>query len=165
MKQKNPSRSRARAREEAPELIPPEPPGPEPTAGQLKRQRIFEIAKRMAEGSYQTRKTVRELAAEWGLSRSTVDEYAAEASRLLDYTTGERRELVRLARVRLLEIGTQDEADRVQAWRTLLEHLGELRQNHVIKAGHDPFEGWTDEEIEAYAATGKRPERLSRAGQ
>lgn len=137
---------------------------PIPTPQEVKRGRIFQIAQLMASGEWRASmaKTLAKSwsTASWAVSVKTVQHYSAEASRLLDYTTGQREKLVQIARVRLLEIAQQDETDRVPAVRTLLENLGELRQNVTVKPAHDPFEGWTDEEITRYGDTGERPERL-----
>jgi hypothetical protein len=93
------------------------------------------------------------------MSVKTVQHYSAEASRLVDYTTGQREKLVAIARLRLLQVLQENEGDRVPAARTLLEHMGELRQNIVVKPP-DPFEGWTPEEVERFGETGTKPERF-----
>lgn len=121
------------------------------------RERVFAIATLIAGGEWLPR-MADELAAEWRLSPVTVRHMAAEASRLVEYTTGDRQKLVNLARLKLRQIMLEDGPDRVQAARTLLEHLGELRQVHTV-GERDPFEGWTEEEIRRYADTGVKPAR------
>lgn len=154
--------------EQDPEDLPPaemptDPDAPVLTPQELKRARIFEIAQLMASGEWRA-STAKVLAKRWSspkwtMSVKTVQHYSAEASRLVDYTTGQREKLVAIARLRLLQVLQEDESDRVQAARTLLEHMGELRQNIVVKPP-DPFEGWTEEEVIAYGDTGERPERF-----
>lgn len=140
-----------------PQDMPDDDDAPPPTAQELKRSRIFELAQLMASGEWRP-KMAKRYAEMWTVSVKTVQHYTAEASRLLDFTTNQRATLVSIARVRLLQVLQENETDRVQAARTLLEHLGELRQQHVVPAT-DPFEGWSDDEIKVYAETGKRPER------
>jgi len=159
----------AKCAQELEELPPLEvPPGwpddkPPPTPQEVKRGRIFEIAQLMARGEWRSSmaKTLAKAwsTPQWQVSVKTVQHYSAEASRLVDYTTGQREKLVSIARGRLLQVLQQDESDRVPAARTLLEHMGELRQNIVLKQP-DPFEGWTEEEIQAYADKGEKPARF-----
>lgn len=99
----------------------------------VKRRRVFYIAKLMVskewgDGSAMT-KTLAKL---WGLADMTVADMACEASRLLDFHVKDRDELIRLAQVRLREIGEEDGHDRVPAWRTLLENMGALRTKHEL---------------------------------
>lgn len=146
-----------------PEDLSDDPDAPVPTPQQVKRARIFEIAQLMASGEWRSSmaKTLAKAwsSPKWQVSVKTVQHYSAEASRLVDYTTGQRDKLVSIARLRLLEVLQQDENDRVPAARTLLEHMGELRQNIVLKQP-DPFEGWTEDEITAYADKGEKPTRF-----
>lgn len=141
----------------------PDDDKPPPTPQEVKRARIFEIAQLMASGEW--RASMAKVLAkawstpQWQVSIKTVQHYSAEASRLVDYTTGQRERLVNIARLRLLEVLQENETDRVAAARTLLEHMGELRQNVVLKQP-DPFEGWTEDEITAYADKGERPARF-----
>lgn len=94
-----------------------------------KRARVYAIAQLMASGEWGdgTDHTKR-LAEEWGLAIPSVQHMAAEASRLLEFTTTDRDHLVRLTRLRLREVGEENGRDRVFALRTILEHLGELRK-------------------------------------
>lgn len=161
--------TKSKARKPEPELDLHPQPRPEdrskdddarpPTPQELKRSRIFEIAQLMAAGEWRPA-MAKSLGKVWGLDKKTVQHYSAEASRLLDYTTGQRERLVNIARVRLLEVMQENETDRVQAARTLLEHLGELRQNIQLRPTHDPFVGWSEEEVQHYADTGEKPGRL-----
>lgn len=153
--------------EELPPLRPQDMPGDDSaplTPQQVKRGRIFEIAQLMASGEWRASmaKTLAKAwsSPEWTMSIKTVQHYSAEASRLLDYTTGQREKLVNIARLRLVEVLHENESDRVAAARTLLEHLGELRQNVTVKAALDPFDGWTDAEILHFGETKEKPERL-----
>lgn len=137
----------------------PKPPDPEKVRAQeLKRSRIFHIAQLMVSGEWRSH-MAKSLGTQWGLETKTVQHYSAEASRLCDFATGQREALVKIARLRLLEVLQQDEPDRVPAMRTMLEHLGELRTNNVAQP-IDPFEGWTEQEKEHYATTGEIPERF-----
>lgn len=131
---------------------------PPPTPQELKRARIHHIAQLMVSGEWRAH-MAKSLGKQWGMATKTVQHYSAEASRLCDFVTGQRETLVKIARVRLLEVLHQNENDRVPAVRTLLEHLGELRQNVTVKPA-DPFEGWTEEEIQGYADKGERPARF-----
>lgn len=166
---KRPSKTKSSAGAEELEQLPPAvmPPGwpedkPPPTPQETKRARIFEIAQLMASGEWRSSmaKTLAKAwsTPQWQVSVKTVQHYSAEASRLLDYTTGQRETLVKIARLRLLEIAQQNENDRVPALRTMLENLGELRQHHVVQPV-DQFAGWTEAEIQEYANTGVIPER------
>ena len=172
-KKRTPSaKAKKRLAEDDPNLLPPvrpedlsdDPDAPVPTPQQVKRARIFEIAQLMASGEWRSSmaKTLAKAwsSPQWTVSVKTVQHYSAEASRLLDYTTGQRETLVKIARLRLLEVAQQNENDRVPAIRTLLENLGELRQSINVKPVLDPFEGWSDEEILKFGDTGQRPERL-----
>jgi hypothetical protein len=143
-----------------PEDMPDDDDKAPPTAQELKRARIFELAQLMAAGEWKP-KMAKRFAELWSVSVKTVQHYTAEASRLLDLTTNQRATLVAITRVRLLQVLHENETDRVQAARTLLENLGELRQQHVHQVA-DPFEGWTEAEITAYADKGQRPERFGR---
>jgi len=136
----------------------PDQDKPPPTPQELKRGRIFEIAKLMVSGEWRSNMAKR-FAKLWELEVKTVQHYSAEASRLCDFATGQRETLVKIARVRLLEVLQQDESDRVPAARTLLEHLGELRQHHVVQQA-DPFEGWSEAEMDHFARTEEVPERF-----
>jgi hypothetical protein len=166
-----PKREPERDPEELPPLtpadIPADPNAPVLTPQEIKRGRIFEIAQLMASGEWRA-SMAKVLAKRWSspawtMSVKTVQHYSAEASRLVDYTTGQREKLVSIARLRLLQVLQENETDRVQAARTLLEHMGELRQVHVMKPP-DPFEGWTEDEIMKHAETGEYPERLRSKG-
>jgi hypothetical protein len=165
-----PNGSRARKSKAKPEadeafIEPDLPEQPAPQA--LKRARIFQIAQLMASGEWRS-SMAKDLAREWSderwkVSVKTVQHYSAEAGRLVDFTTGQRDTLVKMARVRLLQVAHEDETDRVQAIRTLLENLGELRQQHVVTQV-DPFEGWSEAELETFADKGERPARFGRRG-
>jgi hypothetical protein len=146
-----------------PAEIPVDPNAPVLTPQELKRARIFEIAQLMASGEWRA-SMAKVLAKRWSspawtMSVKTVQHYSAEASRLVDYTTGQREKLVSIARLRLLQVLQENESDRVQAARTLLEHMGELRQTHVIQPA-DPFDGWSEAEMDHYSKTGEVPERF-----
>lgn len=123
------------------------------------RRRVYRIAELMAAGEWSP-DLEPQLAAEWELAPGTIRKMTAEASRLLEYTTEDRQKLINLTRLRLQRILEDDDNDRVAAARTLLEHLGELRQFHMVRRQIDKFEGWTDQEIATFVETGVRPERL-----
>jgi hypothetical protein len=53
------------------------------------QRRIEHIADLIARGAYVRRVTVRKLAAEWGLKKSTVEHYAAEARRIVNLDPAE----------------------------------------------------------------------------
>lgn len=125
--------------------------------------RVGVIAEAMVCGTW-TRKSSRALAGAWGMTPTTVRRYAAEASALLDLATAQRAKLINLARLRLTEIALENGPDRVAALRTLLEHLGELRQRHLVTPSRDPVSEMTDDELEAFASSGAVPERLQTAG-
>lgn len=95
------------------------------------RARVWYLARLMASGLWKPKRQV-EFAAIWKLERMTVRRMAAEASRILDITINDRAQLLKLMQARLVEISDQDGPDRVQALRTLYEHLGELRQRQEL---------------------------------
>jgi hypothetical protein len=101
----------------------------------VKRDRIFCIASTMAIGEWND-EHAEGLREKWGLTAVYLRFMAAEASRLLEYTTNDRAKLIAAARVRLQQIAAQDGPDRVLAQRTLLEHLGEMRRR-VEMSGPD----------------------------
>jgi hypothetical protein len=127
-----------------------------------KQRRIFTIALLMAEGEWRP-SLAKDLAGEWKLEPKTVQHYSAEAGRLVTYTADQRETLVKVARLRLRQIGLEDGPDRVQAWRTLLENLGELRQQHTVRHAPTDYDGWTQAEIEEYVLSGRYPDRLKGA--
>lgn len=131
-----------------------------PVSAAIKRERIWRIAETMAAGLYERGVTAIALAKEWKLAVATVEHMAAESSRLCDLSIGDRKRLLQLLDARMVNVALQNEPDRVQAARTLYERMGELRQRHLITPTRDPFEGWTDEELERFYATGERPPRL-----
>lgn len=143
---------------------PPKPRNPRARAEdkatpEEKRSRVWRIAELMASGEWEP-KLIKRLAQEWQLAESSVRVMSAEASRLVELTTHDRTTLRNLARIKLRKWIEQEGDDRASLIRTLLEHLGELRQN-VSVTTPDPFEGWTEEEIERFANTGERPKRVT----
>lgn len=144
-----PGNPRARAKTEKPQPVTPEE----------KRARVWRMAELMASGEWEP-KLIKRLAQEWQLAESSVRVMSAEASRLVELTTHDRTTLRNLARIKLRKWIEQEGDDRASLIRTLLEHLGELRQN-VSVTTPDPFEGWTEEEIERFANTGERPKRVT----
>lgn len=130
------------------------------TRSTIKGRRIFQIAKMMLAGEWNARASHKRLAKEWAIAVPTVRSYAAESSRYCDLVTGQRAKLVDISRLRLHQVSLEDEPDRVMAARTLLESLGELRQRSIITEGRDPFTEYTEAELQAFAETGKVPERL-----
>lgn len=124
-----------------------------------KNRLVFAVAKMMAVGEFERGKTAQRIAAEEQMSLTALQNICAEASRFVELsTTAGRPELVRMARVRLAEIAGQDGKDRVTALKTLLEHLGEMRQKIKLSRDEDFFAGWDERDLESYAATGKLPE-------
>jgi predicted transcriptional regulator len=124
-----------------------------------RRARVWHIAQLIAGGMWtkeRARKYSQELAHEWGVTHMTIRGYAAEASRWVDMSTGDRQKLVDLVRQKLTQWVQEDGHDRVQAARTALEHLGELRQNVAVTTP-DRFEGWTEEQLQKFATTGEMP--------
>lgn len=104
-------------------------PRAKPVAPAVKRERVFLIARTMVTGEWgDGADCTKRLAAEWKVSLATVQYYAAEASRLLDFHANDREQLIKLGQIRLRQIGEEDGPDRVPAWRTLFENLGELRK-------------------------------------
>jgi len=149
------SSQRARARSPA-----------DPSPSEVKRERVWQVVQLMARGEYRTAETDKLLAEEWGIPLSTVQGITAEASRTTEFLANDRAKVLEVLRARLHEIASQDAPDRVQAIRTLLEHHGELwqRQKHEVTLRTDPFDGWTQAEIDHYAGTGEVPERLKTKG-
>jgi hypothetical protein len=99
-----------------------------------KRARVFLIAKLMACGEWKGTSSEEALATEWNRALSTVQGMAAEASRLLEWTTNDRALLIKLGRLRLQEIAAEDGNDRVQAVNILFQSLGALQ--HRAKVEH-----------------------------
>ena len=97
-----------------------------------RKARTFVIAQLMAANAY-GRKQEREFAAAWNCKRNTVRRIAIEASRLLEWTTSDRETLRKVVEVRLMQIANENDGDRVQALRTILEATGLLRQQHEIE--------------------------------
>ncbi len=124
----------------------------------LRRDRVFYIATLMATGEWKRRLNA-ELAGVWGCEAATVRRMAKESSNLLEYVKAGATQLTTLARVRLLQIQGENEQDRVPAWRTLLEHLGELRPKLEVTERIDPYVDWSEEELDEFARTGRRPRR------
>lgn len=129
------------------------------TPPQERRGRVFRIAELMAVGEWKPA-MAREVAREWGLATNTVRHMAAEASRLVEVTTGDAQHLRNLARLKIRKWLDEEGPDRAQLVRTLLEHLGELRNVHHVTQAPDPFEGWSEAEISHFADTGELPPRL-----
>jgi hypothetical protein len=134
------------------------------TAQQVKRARIWEMVQLMARGEWETGKTSEELSARWGIPEPTVRGMAAEASRTVDFLTNDRKRVLSTVLARLHQIGEQDGNDRVQALRTILENMGELRGRQDVYLHHDPFAGWSEEDFREYAETGHIPERHRKEG-
>lgn len=133
-------------------------------ASEQVKQRVWHIAELMAGGEWRPT-LIRLLAKQWGVNAVTVRSYSAEAKRLVELTTDDRTKLVALAEVKLRKwIGEDNVKDRVQAVRTLLEHLGELRQNVTVSTPN-PTADWTDDELERFIQTGERPKRADGADQ
>lgn len=108
-------------------------PRAEQATSEEKRRRVFYIARAMVAGEWGDGKAMtKQLMREWRLAEKTVQHMAAEASRLLDFHVNDRDSLVRLGQLRLREIGEENGADRVQAWKTLFENLGELRKRMEV---------------------------------
>jgi hypothetical protein len=107
---------------------------PNPQDARTRRDRVFFIAELMASNEWRPKRS-KELAVEWGVLAVTVRAMAAEASRLLEYTTGDREQLVKLARLKLRAIIEGGGDEKVYAIRTLLEHLGELRTRQKVEMG------------------------------
>ncbi len=132
-----------RARERFRELCRPDIRGEstDPKTLTTPRGRVWYIARLMAAGAWKRGRSDRELAELWGLERTSVRKLSAEASRLLEHTVNDRNQLLKLMQTRLVEIADQDGPDRVQALRTLYEHLGELRQRQELSGpGGAPIE-------------------------
>lgn len=117
----------------------------EPASPEVKRQRVFEIAGRMARNQW-NKACVPELAEMWGVAAVTVGYYACEASRLLTYTVDDINQLETYCRWRLREISEQDGPDRVQAIQTALKNVGLLAEKHQVQVSQLP-----DEELVAQA--------------
>ncbi len=92
--------------------------------------RVRVIATEMAAGKWSPER-VPEYAAEWNADESTIRHYSAEASRMLDWTAGDREKLVQLFHVRLAQIALssdEETRDQIAAIRLEVELLGLLRQ-------------------------------------
>ena len=108
-------------------------PKSEQATPEEKRRRVFAIARTMVAGEWgDGKEATKLLCKEWKLAEKTVQHMAAEAGRLLDFHVKDRDALVRLGQLRLREIGEENGPDRVQAWKTLFENLGELRKRMEV---------------------------------
>jgi hypothetical protein len=131
------------------------------TASEVKRARVWQVVQMMIRGEFERGTTPDALAEEWEIPVATVHTITAEASRTAEFLAGDRTAVLEALRARLHDISAQDGPDRVQAIRTLLEHMGELwqRQRHEVHIKRDPLSDWTEDEVRAYAETGELPAR------
>ena len=107
----------------------------------LKRERIYWIAGRMALGEWRSKRDHHEkVAGEWGVTIQTVRDYAAEASRLVQWSSHDLEQLELWCRQRLHQIAGEDHGDRVQAIKLLLQNIGKLteRHQHDVTLSDDP---------------------------
>jgi hypothetical protein len=112
-----------------------------------KRERVMAIASLMARSEWQRGVTKHELAEKWGVTAGTVDMYAGEASRLLEYTICDRDELERYCRFRLREISDQDRPDRVQALQTMLKNIGRLNEKLDVTVAQLPDDAVVEQAV------------------
>jgi DNA-binding CsgD family transcriptional regulator len=90
-------------------------------------ERVVDIATRMAEGRWRRYLTTRELAVRWGVSESTVNGYASDASRLLRIPK-EEREALQAQQYAFLESIMHDAA----VSRSVITGLPDYR--HILQA-------------------------------
>lgn len=138
---------------------------------------VQEIAEYMANGAWLGGVSDKEVAKKHNLSPDTVRRYAAEANRLLRDRLREDPELRSDAKesilqsfrvIRALATKNGDAGSlgvALNATRALGFYLGlePSRALEVTTPGHEDFNGWSTEEIEDYAASGKKPRRALRA--
>jgi len=94
--------------------------------------RVWYVVELMAECRYERGVTSRELAADWGLSVKSTEEYAAQASRHLELL-GQRDHVLQLVRTRAAKWIDQPAPDRVPAAKLLIETVGGIVQKHEHK--------------------------------
>jgi phosphate uptake regulator len=94
--------------------------------------RVRYVIELMASGLYERGVTSRELAADWGLSVKSTEEYAAQASRHLELL-GQREHVLQMVRNRAAQWIDQFGPDRVPAAKLLIETVGGIVQRHEHK--------------------------------
>jgi hypothetical protein len=94
--------------------------------------RVSYVIELMASGLYERGVTSRELAADWGQSVKTTEEYAAQASRHLELL-GNREHVLQLVRKHAASWVRESGPDRVSASKLLLETVGGIIQRHEHK--------------------------------
>ena len=139
-------------------------------------RRVDTIVQKMQSGAWLTGVSERALAQEWKCAPDTVRKAAAEASRVMRRyirDTPEAQQEVRAGVVQTFEVIRAkamlkgDPASlrvALDATRALGFYLGvePVKRLDVTQREDDPFDGWSEAELDAYAKDGKRPRRALR---
>ena len=132
-------------------------------------ERVALIHDLMLSGQWITRVTERYLANQWGVSTSRVRQLSAEASRLVRRELGadeieQRRNMAlgQLDRIKAVALNPRSPKlkDAIQAIKLEGTICGFVVQRHEINDNRDPFDGWTDKELDDFDKTGATPERF-----
>lgn len=133
-------------------------------------ERVSLIHDLMLSGQWIHRVTERYLASQWAVTCSRVRQLSAEASRLVRRELGadeveQRRNmaLAQLDRIKAVALrpGTPKLKDAIQAIKLEGQICGFVVQRHEINDNRDPFDKWTDEELDEFGKTGKTPDRFA----
>jgi hypothetical protein len=133
-------------------------------------KRIEEIVAKMQAGAWLTGVSDRALSREWNVAPDTVRKQAAEASRIVRRRLREDPEAQKDARAQIIQtfevirakaMAKGDPASlrvALDATRAFGFYIGvEPVKRLDVTERHDPVEGWSVEEMIAYAREGKRP--------
>lgn len=152
----------------------------------LTEQRIDRCVSIMAAGNWIPTVTEKLLRTEFGLSGSRIHELAGEANRVLRRSVGRDNEVRYrlLATIDALRMHASTKTRTVRLWNKARKqwdkfddpdpdigsalkaaelygkYLGLLPNKIIIAKDDDDFDGWTDQELEAYATEGQVPLRL-----
>ncbi len=152
----------------------------------LTEKRIDRCLQIMAAGEWQTVVTEQMLETEFGIRSTGVRALAAEANRILRRSVGRDNEVKArlLATIDALRFAAQKQTRRVRMWNrkekcfevfddpepdigsalkaTELygKYLGLLPNRIILAKEDDDFDGWSDEELDAYSKEGVVPARL-----
>lgn len=144
-----------------------------PAPKTLLEQRLDVIMVLMRAGEWHGHESSEVLGAQWGISEAAVRRLAAEASRVIRRQLSEQHEdrenlkidmraaFLRLARKAEL-IGSPNA---LKVAGDMLDRAGDylgIKPALRVKQDRDPFNDYTDAELDAYIADGTRPARLAR---
>jgi hypothetical protein len=159
---------------------PPEPPAPgsfDHWEGKLTdtERRVDAIVQRMQQGAWLSGVSERALAKEWNISPTTVRHHAVEAGRVIRRALRDDPEAQKDCRAAIVQtfevirakaMAKGDPASlrvALDATRALGFYMGvEPAKKLDVTEHHDPFEGWSPAELEAFAVGGTQARRAVR---